>query len=480
MAIRVFNTVSGRKEELKPVKPGRIGMYVCGVTVYDLCHIGHARSAVVFDVICRYLKYSGLDTTYVRNFTDVDDKIIKRATEEGISPEAVAEKYIAAFYEDMDRLNVARPDVEPRATAHVGEMIAHIEKLIEKGHAYEVGGDVYFSVDSFRPYGRLSGRNLDDLMVGARVEVDERKRNPLDFALWKAAKPGEPSWTSPWGEGRPGWHIECSVMSQKYLGDTLDIHGGGKDLVFPHHENEVAQAEALTGKPFVSYWLHNGFVNIDKEKMSKSLGNFFTIREVLKKIHPEVLRYFLLSHHYRSPVDYSDASLYDAKAGLDRLYGFKLRLSEALGKSAETGVPSEAVAPILADLERDFNEAMEDDFNAAGAIGHLHKAARAAGQILNEGTPTRADLEAINRVFGKLGAVLGLMERNAEDYFREIKEDAVQESGVDAAWVDGLIVERAEARKSRNFARADEIRKELTDAGIILEDGPGGTTWKLK
>ncbi len=479
MTLRVFNTQTGRKEDFKSVLPGRVGMYVCGVTVYDLCHIGHARSAVVFDVVYRYLAYSGLSVTYVRNFTDVDDKIIKRAGEEGISSSAVAEKYIAAFYEDMDRLNVLRPDVEPRATAHVDDMIAHVAGLVENGNAYVVDGDVYFSVDSFKPYGKLSGRNLDDLMAGARVEVDERKRNALDFALWKAAKPGEPSWESPWGPGRPGWHIECSVMSQKYLGHTLDIHGGGKDLVFPHHENEVAQAEALTGKPFVNYWLHNGFVNIDKEKMSKSLGNFFTIRDVLKKVHPEVLRYFLLSHHYRSPVDYSDTSLTDAKAGLDRLYGLTGRLEEA-ASGASPAADAGPLAEALKTLIREFSEAMDDDFNTAGAIGQLHVAARAVGAYLHEGGSDPAVASAALEAFRKVGKVLGILEKPAAEYEEELKADAMAGGGVDAAWVEGLIRERADSRKAKNFARADEIRKELLDRGIVLEDGPQGTTWKVK
>jgi cysteinyl-tRNA synthetase len=304
MTIKIFNSLSNRKEDFVPLAPGKIGMYVCGVTVYDMCHVGHARAYVTADVLLRYLTYRGFDVLYVRNFTDVDDKIIKRASEVGDSTDALAERYIREFYTDMDALGVRRPRVEPRVTNHIPDIVRTVERLLARGHAYQVDGDVYFGVDSFPGYGRLSGRNLDDLKAGARVEVDDRKRNPLDFALWKSSKPGEPSWDSPWGPGRPGWHIECSTMSTKYLGETFDIHGGGKDLVFPHHENEIAQSEAATGKPFCRYFFHNGFVNIDKEKMSKSLGNFFTIREIHKAYDPEALRLFLLTTHYRSPVNF--------------------------------------------------------------------------------------------------------------------------------------------------------------------------------
>ena len=320
MALRIYNTLTGKKEDFVPLHENRVGLYVCGVTVYDLCHIGHGRSAVVFDTIYRYLRYRGYEVTYVRNFTDIDDKIIKRANDEGVDFKAIAEKYIEEFNIDMGRLGLEKPSVEPKATEHIPEMIQLISILVEKGFAYQRNGDVFFSVERFKDYGKLSKRNLDEMQAGARVEIDEKKENPLDFALWKASKPGEPSWESPWGKGRPGWHIECSVMSQKYLGETFDIHGGGKDLIFPHHENEIAQSEAATGKPFVRYWIHNGFVNINKEKMSKSLGNILTLKEIFKDWHPEVIRLFLLSHHYRSPLDYSVDSLSEAKAGLDRFY----------------------------------------------------------------------------------------------------------------------------------------------------------------
>ena len=338
MTLSVFNTMGSRKEPFVPLAPGKVRMYVCGVTVYDLCHIGHARANVAFDIIVRYLRHAGYDVTYVRNFTDIDDKILRRAAQEGSDYLAVSTKYIRAFHDDFDRLGLLRPDAEPKATENIPEIVALVARLVRGGKAYEVGGDVYYSVKGFPGYGKLSGKNVDDLRAGARVDVDERKNDPLDFALWKASKPGEPAWESPWGPGRPGWHIECSAMSMKHLGETFDIHGGGKDLVFPHHENEIAQSEAATGKPFARYWLHNGFVNVNNEKMSKSLGNFFTLRDVLAQFKPEVLRFFLASSHYRSPIDYSDQSLTEAKAGLDRLYRVKEK-AESLPRGGRGRLP---------------------------------------------------------------------------------------------------------------------------------------------
>ncbi len=358
-------------------------MYVCGVTVYDLCHIGHARANVAFDIIVRYLRHAGYDVTYVRNFTDIDDKIIRRAAQEGSDYLAVSTKYIQAFYEDFDRLGLLRPDVEPKATEHIPEIVALVARLVRGGKAYEVDGDVYYSVKGFPGYGKLSGKNVEDLRAGARVDVDERKNDPLDFALWKASKPGEPAWESPWGPGRPGWHIECSAMSMKHLGETFDIHGGGKDLVFPHHENEIAQSEAATGKPFARYWLHNGFVNIDNEKMSKSLGNFFTLRDVLAQVKPEVLRFFLASSHYRSPIDYSDQSLAEAKAGLDRLYRVKEKAEgvprgrRGAFRRRRKGRSSRRCAT----PPTRFAEAMDDDFNTAAALGRLFDAVRALNRL---------------------------------------------------------------------------------------------------
>lgn len=492
MSLKVFNTLSGKKEPLEPINQGKIGMYVCGVTVYDLCHVGHARVAVVFDVIFRYLKYSGYEVNYVRNFTDIDDKIIRRANEEGVEAKAIAERYIDAFYEDTDALLVERPTCEPKATDHIDEMIAHIEKLCSAGYAYEVEGDVYFSVESFAGYGKLSGRTTDELLAGARVEVDERKRNPLDFALWKASKPGEPKWPSPWGEGRPGWHIECTVMSQKYLGDTLDIHGGGKDLVFPHHENEVAQAEAATGKPFAKYWLHNGFVNVNQEKMSKSLGNFFTIRDILKLVRPEVLRLFLLSHHYRSPVDYSDAPLEDAAASLDRFYGLLNRIDEALeGKEVPAQVPAAELGPAAKTVHEavlglffQFETAMNDDFNTAEALGHMHKCARQVGSFLHEEfDPLPKNLAVLKYAaesFRNLGVVLGLLGEDPQQYFAEKKNQALKKLGITAQDVEEKIAARAEARKAKDWARADALRDELADLGVIMEDGASGTKWSVK
>jgi len=340
MTLCVFNTLGNRKEPFEPATPGTVRMYVCGVTVYDLCHIGHARANVAFDIIVRYLRHRGYEVTYVRNFTDIDDKILRRAAETGSDYRTVSEKYIEAFYRDFDRMGLLRPEAEPRATAHIPEIIALVAKLVDAGLAYPVDGDVYYAVKGFREYGKLSGKNVEDLMAGARVEVDDRKRDPLDFALWKASRPGEPAWESPWGPGRPGWHIECSAMAMRHLGETFDIHGGGKDLVFPHHENEIAQSEGATGKPFARYWIHNGFVNVDSEKMSKSLGNFFTLREVLATVKPDVLRFFFASSHYRSPIDYSDRSLAEARAGLDRLYRVKEKAEacEAAG-AAPSAVP---------------------------------------------------------------------------------------------------------------------------------------------
>jgi len=492
MSIRILNTLTGAKEVFEPLVRGRVGMYVCGVTVYDLCHIGHARAAVVFDVVYRYLRHSGYEVTYVRNFTDIDDKIIRRANDEGVSAKELAERYIAAFYEDMDALGVLRATLEPKATDHVEDMIAHVRKLVAIGHAYEVDGDVYFSVDSYPAYGRLARRPLDEMLAGARVEVNARKRSPLDFALWKASKPGEPSWPSPWGPGRPGWHIECTVMGQKLLGPTLDIHGGGRDLVFPHHENEIAQAEAATGEPFVRFWMHNGFVNINQEKMSKSLGNFFTIRDVLKKVHPEVLRFFLLSHHYRSPVDYSDVSVLEATAGLDRLYGLLQRIDEALaGREAPARVPAgelsngaRAAHEAVQALRTEFDRAMSDDFNAAEAVGYLHKCGRQVGAFLHEGFEAVPGNLAVLRQAAEslrvLGGVLGLLQESPAAYFAAKKQDAVESRGLDPAAIEARIAERAAARKAKDFKRADDIRGELLAQGVVLEDGPTGTTWKVK
>lgn len=468
MSLVVYNTLSRKKELFEPGHPGRVNMYVCGPTVYDESHIGHARSAVVFDVVYRYLKSTGLDVTYVRNFTDVDDKIIQRANDLGRKSSEIAEKYTDEYHKDMDALFVLRPDREPRATETIPEMVELIQALINKGSAYEVDGDVYFRVESFVGYGKLSGRRLSDMEAGARVDVDERKENPFDFALWKAAKPGEPSWESPWGLGRPGWHIECSAMGKKFLGETFDIHGGGKDLIFPHHENEIAQSEAAFEKPFVRYWMHNGFVNINKEKMSKSLGNFTTIKDILKTFHPEAVRLFLLSNHYRSPIDFTEDALKDAESGVERVYTF-LALMEKQGAETSGGPDSPA-------WER-FTRAMDDDFNTAAALGVLFETVREGNRLMNGKPNASADLYADVK---NMGAVLGLFEEKGEQFFLALKQDAAQQGAIDPAQVEELIQKRTQARKDKNWAEADTIRDRLSEMGVDIQDGPEGTTWKLK
>ncbi len=451
MNLVIYNSLSRRKEPFVPLRAGHVGMYVCGVTVYDYSHIGHARVMVVFDLIYRWLKHLGYDVTYVRNFTDIDDKIIKRAAERGITTEALTTEMIEAFYRDMDALGCLRPTLEPKATAHIPEIIVMIEHLVAKGYAYvAANGDVMYAVRRFDGYGSLSGKDIDELEAGSRVEVDTAKRDPLDFVLWKQAKSGEPAWDSPWGKGRPGWHIECSAMSCAHLGNTFDIHGGGMDLKFPHHENEIAQAEAANGEPFAKVWVHNGFVNINSEKMSKSLGNFFTVREVLTRYHPEVLRMFILGTHYRSPLDYSDAALDAAKAGLDRLYETRRRLG-----FVEMG-------EILAG----FAVAMDDDFNAPEALAELFDVSRA----INKGLDAGDDVSALAGCFAAMCALLGIVQEEPSRWF--------QGDDADAGRIEALIAERAEARSKRDFARADAVRDELAAMGIVLEDTVEGTTWK--
>jgi cysteinyl-tRNA synthetase len=492
MDIRIYNTLSSQKEPFVPLQPGRVSMYVCGITAYDLCHVGHARSAVVFDTIYRYLKYRGFDVIWIRNFTDVDDKIIKRAQEEGTDAETIAERYIHAFYEDMDQLGVARPNREPRATEFISEMIELVETLIEKGYGYPVGGDVYFSVERFEDYGKLSKRNLDEMIAGARVAVDAGKRHPMDFALWKSSKPGEPSWPSPWGPGRPGWHIECSAMSMKYLGSSFDIHGGGKDLIFPHHENEIAQSEAAHGTNFAKYWVHNGFVNIDQEKMSKSLGNFFTIRQVFERYQPEVLRLFLLSSHYRSPVDFSAESMAEAERGLERLYQTAAEVEERAGVAAEQGTlprgsgeEFESLREKINSLECRFQEAMDDDFNSAAALGHLFDLSRALNRF-NDGLarkPKVEELELLAQGLHRLrenAGILGLLKQSSEDFFHQQNHLLLGTLDMDEDEIERLIAERTQARKEKNWARADEIRDTLAAMSIILEDRADTTRWRVR
>jgi cysteinyl-tRNA synthetase len=480
MGLSVFNTLGNRKEPFLPLQPGKVRMYVCGVTVYDLCHIGHARANVVFDTIVRYLRRRGFDVTFVRNFTDIDDKIIRRANQEGVAAREIAERYIRAFYEDFDRMGLLRPDIEPRATDHIPEILRLVGRLVDAGKAYVVDGDVYYSVKGFPAYGKLSGKNTEDLQAGARVDVDERKRDPLDFALWKASKPGEPSWDSPWGAGRPGWHIECSAMAMKHLGETFDIHGGGKDLVFPHHENEIAQSEGVTGRPYARFWIHNGFVNIDNEKMSKSLGNFFTLREVLAKVKPDVLRFFFASSHYRSPIDYSDRSLEEAKAGLSRLYRVKEKAEacESAGARATSVPGGEEYSPLREAAER-FDEAMDDDFNTAAALGRIFDAVRALNRLVPE--DPAGEKEKAGRflagyaVLRPLFDVLGLLREPATEFFRSEGGQALAEEEILLR-----IEARRDARARKDFAEADRIRKELDAMGVLLEDSKGGTTWKYK
>ncbi|MGO8987310.1 MAG: cysteine--tRNA ligase [bacterium] len=490
MSIRLHNTLTGNKEDFVPLHEKKVGMYVCGVTVYDLSHIGHARSAVVFDTIYRYFRYRGYEVTFVRNFTDVDDKIIKRANEEGVDTKTIAEKYIGEFNIDMGRLGLEKPSVEPRATNHIPEMIRLISALVQKDFAYQSGGDVFFSVRKFKDYGKLSRRDLEEMQAGARVEVDEKKENPLDFALWKASKPGEPFWESPWGQGRPGWHIECSAMSQKYLGETLDIHGGGRDLIFPHHENEIAQSEAATGKTFVRYWVHNGFVNINKEKMSKSLGNIFTIREILKDWHPEVLRLFFLSHHYRSPVDYSEDSFAEAQKGLDRFYSTIHEIQEDLKTPlvSQSKIDPAAIGncrSVIESFPARFEEAMDDDFNTAQALGYFYDLQTQLNSLLSlsKGQPTEEMISMLKQGldhFSTKGWVFGLFREDPERYLAQRKNEGLKRLNLTEQAILRSVEERNLARKAKNWKRADEIRNDLLSKGVILEDMPSGTTWKVK
>jgi len=486
MAIKIYNTMNRKKELFVPQTEKRVTMYACGVTVYDLSHIGHARAMVVFDVIYRYLKASGYDVVFVRNYTDIDDKIINRANEESVPFNVIAERYIKEFDTDMASLNVKVPEHTPRATEHIDDMIAMIETLIKKGHAYEVDGDVYFDVSSFKDYGKLSGKDTDSLLSGARVNIDERKRSPLDFALWKKSKTGEPSWDCPWGKGRPGWHIECSVMSKKYLGDTFDIHGGGMDLIFPHHENEIAQAECASGKAFARYWIHNGFVNIDKEKMSKSLKNFLTIRDVLKDYPSEVIRLFLLSNHYRSPVDFSHQNLIETKAGLDRFYTILSDINnpDLMAGSGNPGEMDQAQKELEGFMEK-FRAAMDDDFNTAAAIGHLYALTHSLNTAIDGAKKNNRKISgAISKkaaeIFRKTGEILGLFQMEPKTYFETLKKNGLAASGLSAQDVQQLVDERTEAKQAKNFTRADEIRDILSEKGILLKDTPQGTEWHFK
>ncbi|HQQ73516.1 MAG TPA: cysteine--tRNA ligase [Pseudomonadales bacterium] len=458
MSMKIYNTLARQKQEFVPLIPGHIRMYVCGMTVYDYCHLGHARVLVAFDAITRYLRARNWHVTYVRNITDIDDKILKRADENGEAYTALTARFIHAMHEDEARLGVARPDIEPCATSYIEQIIAMVQQLIDNGYAYHASnGDVYYVVEKFANYGKLSGKNVDELLAGARIDVDEAKRDPRDFALWKSAKSGEVSWSSPWGEGRPGWHIECSAMSTCCLGESFDIHGGGPDLPFPHHENEIAQSEAATGKTYVNYWMHAGAVRVDNEKMSKSLGNFFTIREILDQYHPEVVRYLLLSSHYRSAINYSEDNLQIARGALERFY------------TALRGLENIPVLP-LAELDTNqqevarFIEVMDDDFGTPEAIAVLFDLARQLNITRSIATAT---------ILKSLGAVLGLLQDNPDTFLQ-----AGGTNELDIASIEALIAERIQAKADKNFARSDQIRDELKAQGVVLEDSRVGTTWR--
>ncbi len=459
--MKIFNTQSRRKEEFAPVEQGKVKLYVCGPTVYNYFHIGNARPIVVFDTLRRYLEHRGMDVTFVQNFTDIDDKMIRRANEEGITVRELADRFIAAYFEDAQALGARPATVHPKATEHMPEMIAIIEKLFANGLAYEANGDVYFDTQAYRShYGRLSGQNIEDLESGARVEVDEIKRHPMDFALWKAQKPGEPAWESPWGMGRPGWHIECSAMSMKYLGETIDIHGGGQDLVFPHHENELAQSEGATGKPFVKYWMHNGFLNIDNEKMSKSLGNFMLARDIFKVFDPEAVRFFLLSAHYRSPLNFSREQIEQAKAALERLYTARDNYAFLLDKAEdrEPGADDLAVADMARAMLTKFDEAMDDDLNTADAIGALFELCKQANIALKPGAAKSA-VRAVMDAFLEITGVLGFVKP--------------VDDGPDAE-VEALLAARAQARKDKNWKESDRLRDAMKALGYTVEDTAQG------
>lgn len=458
--MKLYNSMSGKKEEFKTLTPGEVKMYVCGPTVYNYFHIGNARPFLIFDAFRKYLKYRGYKVTYVQNFTDVDDKIIRRANEEGVDSLEISERYIQEYFKDADALGIARADIHPKVTETIPEIIGFVKTLIEKGNAYEVEGDVYFDAKSYEGYGKLSGQKIDELEVGARVELNTVKKNPVDFALWKKKKTGEPSWDSPWGQGRPGWHIECSVMSTKYLGETIDIHAGGQDLIFPHHENEIAQSECHSGHKFSNYWIHNGYININNEKMSKSKNNFFTVREILEDYEPEVVRFFLLSAHYRNPVNFSRDLIVSAGNSLERIYTAKENLEYLLEKT-ETAVSSDSFIEGLNKYRDQFITAMDDDFNTADGITAIFDLVKYLNVELAT-TSSKEDVEASLALMAELTGVLGILTKEKDSLDQEI---------------EGLIQERQEARKNKDFARSDEIRDILKDRGIVLKDTPEGVKW---
>ncbi|WP_417909747.1 cysteine--tRNA ligase [Candidatus Electronema sp. PJ] len=486
--VKIYNTLTRKKEPLKPLEEGHVRLYVCGITSYDWCHIGHARSALVFDMAVRYLRWRGFRVTFVRNFTDIDDKIINRANEQGVNSQELAERFITEFYTDMDALGVVQADIEPKATEHIPEMIALIEQLIERGLAYPSGGDVYYRVRNFPDYGMLSGRKFDDMQAGARVDVNEQKEDPMDFVLWKGAKPGEPKWPSPWGEGRPGWHIECSAMSRKYLGANFDIHGGGQDLIFPHHENEIAQSVGANCQPFANLWMHHGFVTVKEEKMSKSLGNFLTIREVLKQWPAEVLRLFLFSTQYRNPLDYNETALRDAEAGLDRLYDCLAKLAELPAAASATGssLLSAKDKQAIASLREQFAAAMDNDFNTAQALGVLFDVVK----LLNKASrlllaqPGNAEDVALVRQGGvdlrELAGLLGLLVQDPVQHMQKKKAQMLAATDLSEEEIITLIAQRNAARERKDWAASDAVRDNLLAHKIELQDGPEGTTWSAR
>lgn len=463
MAIQLYNTLTRQKELFRPMEEGKVKMYVCGPTVYNYIHIGNARPAVVFDMVRRYFEYRGYDVQYVTNFTDVDDKIIKAAEQLGEDVTTISERFIRAYYEDTSALGVKEADEHPRVTDTMPEIILFIERLVEKGYAYESGGDVYFRTRKFDGYGKLSHQSIDDLKLGSRIQVGEKKEDPLDFVLWKAAKPGEISWNSQWGEGRPGWHIECSAMVKKYLGDTIDIHAGGQDLSFPHHENEIAQSEALNEKKMANYWIHNGYINIDNEKMSKSLGNFILVHDIIQQFHPDVVRFFIVNAHYRSPINFSDDQLTSAASSLERIKTTYVNVSHRLTETAGLGKETEKWMKEIKEHHNRFIEAMDDDFNSANAVATMFDLVKVANLYLQEKHTQKEVLQAFMNQFDDMASILGI----------RINEESLLDEEV-----ENLIEERIEARKNRHFSRSDEIRELLKAQKIILEDTPQGTRWK--
>jgi len=475
MSIKIYNTLTGNKEEFKPIVPGKVSMYVCGITAYDECHLGHGRAALVFDVVRNYLKYSGYDVNYVKNFTDIDDKIINRANAEGVSCQEIAEKYILTYKRDMEELGVHEPDHEPKATEKMQNIIDMIIRLEANGFAYESNGDVYFRVERFKGYGKLSGRSLEDMVAGARVEINKNKENPMDFALWKKSKELEPSWDSPWGKGRPGWHIECSAMSLSLLGETIDIHGGGQDLIFPHHENEVAQSEAFTGRDFVRYWMHNGFVTINEEKMSKSLGNFFTLKDILERYGAEVVRFFLLSVHYRSPLDFSDKHLDEAEKGLKRINNTIREMRRVVEKVDKPKDADVAFKQKLTDVRSMFDDAMSNDFNTAQAIGVLFSFVKSMNVMINEPGSKLGNIAMGEELLVSLGGILGLFNS-----VRDAQPSASSGTAILEKLMALTIEVRNDARSKRDWFAADLIRDKLTEADIVMQDRGDGTTWEVK